>query len=579
MEFGKQLDEYMTLLDCSNRELSEITGISVVSVWRYRNGSRTPKSGSKELEGIAKGLARIAKEREAELSEKMILDSLSETVFSPQETQALIKKLRVIMQELKMPVKELAGAMMYDASFLSKVLRGKIEPSNPDTHIAPLAAYLSSDNIDKNKKLILCRIIGCDIETASDQEKLYNRVYDYLSTDAPLSSHAPATVDSFVKKLDEFNLEDYISKIHFDDITVPTAPIKLPRSRYYHGIEEMKESEIDFVRSTVLSRSKEPVFSYSDMPLKEMSEDEGFTKKYMIGLAMMIKKGLHLNIIHDVSRPFEEMMIGLEGFIPLYMTGQISPYYLKESSGELMNLLLKVSGAAALHGEAVCGFHEMGRYYFSTKKEDVDYYKLQSELLLRKALPLMDIYTAERSREFLKSYYGSFSVRGERKMFFGCLPSAAVPDELLDGMLSGGSADEKDCAAVRGFVKRSRELFEELLERENVTVVLPKISESALKEDAPALSFPTVFRDLGIRYTPEGYRAHFEAAKELFMRYPKCRLEISDSIGLKNIDITVISGKQVIVSKAKSPMIHFVINHPRMVAAFDKFTVPIDGAK
>ena len=70
--------------------------------------------------------------------------------------------------------------------------------------------------------------------------------------------------------------------------------------------------------------------------------------KWMFGRAMMLKKGLHLNIIHDVNRPFNEMMLGLESHIPMYMTGQISPYFLPVSQNSVFNHLLNVSGAAAL---------------------------------------------------------------------------------------------------------------------------------------------------------------------------------------------------------------------------------------
>lgn len=32
----------------------------------------------------------------------------------------------------------------------------------------------------------------------------------------------------------------------------------------------------------------------------------------MFGVAMSLKKGLNLNIIHNIDRPFNEMMLGLE---------------------------------------------------------------------------------------------------------------------------------------------------------------------------------------------------------------------------------------------------------------------------
>ncbi len=45
------------------------------------------------------------------------------------------------------------------------------------------------------------------------------------------------------------------------------------------------------------------------------------------------------------------MMLGLESWIPMYMTGQIEPYYLKNVQNNAFLHLLKVSGAAALSGK------------------------------------------------------------------------------------------------------------------------------------------------------------------------------------------------------------------------------------
>lgn len=80
------------------------------------------------------------------------------------------------------------------------------------------------------------------------------------------------------------------------------------------------------------------------------------------------------------------MMLGLESWIPMYMTGQISPYYLKESTGQTFMHLLKVSGAAALQGEAIYGHHTQGRYYLTKHKTEISYYKEMAELLLKRLL-------------------------------------------------------------------------------------------------------------------------------------------------------------------------------------------------
>lgn len=71
---------------------------------------------------------------------------------------------------------------------------------------------------------------------------------------------------------------------------VPALPFQLPVSKSYFGIKEMMESELDFLKATVLSRSNELVIMYSDMPMKEMADDPEFPKKWMFGMALMLKR-------------------------------------------------------------------------------------------------------------------------------------------------------------------------------------------------------------------------------------------------------------------------------------------------
>ena len=53
-----------------------------------------------------------------------------------------------------------------------------------------------------------------------------------------------------------------------------------------------------------------------------MAKDPDFPKKWIYSMALMLKKGLHLHQIHNIDRSFEEMMLGLESWIPMYMTGK-----------------------------------------------------------------------------------------------------------------------------------------------------------------------------------------------------------------------------------------------------------------
>ena len=51
--------------------------------------------------------------------------------------------------------------------------------------------------------------------------------------------------------------------------------------------------------------------------------------------------------------------------------------------------------------------------------------------------------------------------------------------------------------------------------------------------------------------------------------------ETTDNNAFKNINITILPNKYVILSKENAPSIHFVIYHPTLVNAIEKLEVPI----
>lgn len=108
---------------------------------------------------------------------------------------------------------------------------------------------------------------------------------------------------------------------------VPSLPFRLPASRNYYGIEEMKQGELDFFKATALSKSRRPRFHVQRYAHGRYGGRSRLRiKNGGFGIAVALRKGLHLDIIHNIDRPFEEMMLGLESLIPIYMTGQVSPY-------------------------------------------------------------------------------------------------------------------------------------------------------------------------------------------------------------------------------------------------------------
>ena len=163
--------------------------------------------------------------------------------------------------------------------------------------------YKSSEDI-KN----LSKILDCD-ENSLNNENIFDTLFNWLTCENKVESNQ---VVEFLNNLDKFNLNDYIKAIKFDELKVLNIPFYKAKTKCYYGIEEMKQGELDFFKATVLSKSMEDIFMCSDMPMEDMGKDIEFGKKWMFAIAMCLKKGLHLNIIHNLDRPFNEMMLGLE---------------------------------------------------------------------------------------------------------------------------------------------------------------------------------------------------------------------------------------------------------------------------
>ena len=272
------------------------------------------------------------------------------------------KNFHTLLTVVPINISDLARFLNFDPSYISRIRNGQRQPANPTEFARKISAFVARHCQTEEQKAVISSLIHCPMEELSNYTDFQVRLTDWLLAG---EGAVKDSMTVFLEKLDEFNLDEYIHVIHFDKLKVPSVPFQIPTSRTYWGISEMMESELDFLKATVLSKSTAPVIMYSDMPMKEMAKDPEFPKKWMFGMALMLKKGLHLYQIHNLDRSFDEMMLGLESWIPMYMTGLISPYYLKNTQNNTFLHLLKVSGSAALSGEAITGYHENGKYYLT----------------------------------------------------------------------------------------------------------------------------------------------------------------------------------------------------------------------
>ena len=568
MKFNELLNQHIAQIGCTAKELSEKSGIAPASLSRYRAGERMPDY--KQLKKLLHGLEVLAEEHGiSTINDKTLQSSFADVLTEASfDYEQFTEKLNMLLSELDISVSELSRALNFDASYLSRIRLGQRRPSDRDGFIRGVCQYV----IRKRVLADIAKLTGNKPEDMETETAGLQCLYRWLSSGV---TETTDYMDDFLKKLDTFDLDEYIRAIHFDELKVPSVPFQLPTAKRYYGVEAMKQGELDFFKTTVLSKSKKNVFMCSDMPMEDMGEDVDFGKKWMFGIAMMLKKGLHLNIIHNVDRPFKEMMLGLESWIPIYMTGQVSPYYLKGKHNSVYCHFMYVSGQAALSGECVQGYHDEGQYYLTNKTDEVSYFQKRADRLLTKAQPLMEIYRRDMEKRFSAFQQEDALVPGTRRNILSSLPIYTLPKEQLTKILKRHGVYEKDGKKIMNFAEKQRQLAETMLKSGSMLDEVPLLSREEFEKYPMVLSLSGAFYENELCYTYEEYLLHLEAAKQYEECHPGYSVKVDASHVFRHIQIQIHEGKWVMVSKNKAPVIHFVIRHPLMLNAFENFVAPV----
>lgn len=573
MRFQELLDCYMQRLGCSGRELAEASGLSAAIISRYRSGSRLPSSRSDSLDRLADGLAKIAEKRGEALTAAEVRSALEKSLEREKQPMLSAENLAALMAALEISPAELAQALSYDTSYISRVRSGQRNPADAAAFAEGVGSFVEQRYVRRKDRQRLAELLGCPEEQIQEEGQRRQALRDWLLQE---KAQARPQATAFLEKLDAFDLEEYIEAIHFRDIKLPSFPVPFPSARTYYGVEQMKAGELDFFKMTVLSRQGDSVLMCSDMPMEDMGQDQTFAKKWMFGLAAMLKKGLHLNMIHNLNRPFAEMMLGLEGWIPLYMTGQVTPYYLPGVHNQIFCRLLYVSGAAALAGECISGCHENGKYYLTKKQEELKYYRGRSRDLLRRAQPLMEIFRAENRSRFEAFLQGDGQVRGSRHGILSVPPIYTMEETLLKEILTRNGIAEAEQAALCEAVAQRRSMAERILTDSTIFDELHAMSRDEFNRRRVSLSTAGIFYEAPLAYTYEDYLAHIRQTEAFARQHANYSVNLNMAPAFHNIAISILEGRWVVVSKEGDPVIHFVIRHPQLREAIEQMTLPVN---
>ena len=554
MKFNEIFNNYINLIGCTSKDISNISKLSESIISRYKNGTRVPNNDTLDL--LSNTLSTLSNNK---YNKSTILnDFYNATNISNIDFSIVVNNLNTLINTFNINASTLSKFLNYDASYLSRIRNNTRIPSNKEEFIDSLTNFILKKYNNEKYNETLINLINNDIN--------FNNIKTWLLTNKVKETN---NISNFLNKLDEFDLNDFIKSIKFDELKVPTIPFYKAKTKSYYGIEEMKKGELDFFKATVLSKSKEDIFMCSDMPMEDMAKDTEFGKKWMFGIALSLKKGLNLNIIHNLDRPFNEMMLGLESWIPLYMTGQVKPYYFKDIKNNIYHHINYKSGSVILTGECINNNHDKGKYYISTNNKELEYYKTKCDLLLKKSNSLMDIYRKENIDKFNIFMSKDKDIKCDRKRIYSTLPLFTINDNLLLKILKRNKINKTDIDKILNYKKEEELNTLNILKTNKINDIIYKIDKKDFNNKI-YLSLENIFYDIEIKYTYEEYLEHYN--NTINYKNNNYIVSINEYKTFNNININILKNKYVHLTKSGDPIIHFIIRHPKLMDAIANFT-------
>lgn len=580
MRFDEQLDQYMKKFGCTNQELARASGLGTGTISRYHSGKRTPPPDSPQLAGLAHGLALLAEEKRAEGDQAAL--SLEEDIQKqlqsllaqdrPEDYGRYLVNLNTLLDELEVKKVDLARHLHMDPSHVSRILSGKRRPVDTGQFTGDVISYVLNACATEAGFAAMASLYGCAPEVLSDPYELRERTARWLDSNA--ASPVDSSLRSFLKRLNDFDLNDFMRSIPLAGIQIPAPASPQPGTKFYYGIAGLMQAELDFLHEAALSDSRQDVILHNDMPMLAMSEDRAFKNQFMFGMAALLRKGLHLHNIHDIHRPSSEMLLGLEGWIPMYMTGQISPYYLKEETNRTFLHHILSAGTVAVAGEGIAGKQAHSRFLVTTEKEDVLYYRRRSEDLLKRALPFMHIFRKEQEVYFLARMKKLLSEPGRHRLLCSAPPLFTMAEPLLRRILARSQVGQEETEKILLFYRDTKAAVESDA-RSTWELELPECPSPG-EESSVRLALSWLFPGRDVCYTQAEYQEHLRQTEEYAAAHQNVTFSVNPFAAFRNIDVTVVQGRYVLLSKCNAPVIHFVIYQPKLVNAFDSF-VPVPG--
>ncbi len=473
------------------------------------------------------------------------------------------EKLELLMNITNLSNSALARLISVDASAISRLRRGVRKPARKATYIEPMAQTFARMCKSDYHKIALKKAIEMDCPDLvfTENLSLESTIYEWLNNDKKYPSDS---LDEFMHNFINFQFKKENSIAKIDDIKIIDYPSTEINTLY--GKEGKQKAVLTFLSLVLDSSQPQTLYLYSDEDI-EWLVDPPFRVKWASLMVQIILKGHQIKIIHDVARNFDEMLSGINEWLPLYMTGVIEPYYYPKTRDGLFKQTIFIATETAAITSFTVNSNKNAPNLLITDKTMI--YALIEEFkdFLILCRPLMHIFTPyNHSDEYLAllaEFEDEISNTIIKTNAFSCI---TMPPDIIKSIFSRANSPKKDLL-ISYHLKRLDKFNKKLKSSTFIEIITPA-TPAEVKEGKIPVDFSDMLNDIPLFYTPDEYLKHLKNIIKLLKSNENYQVIISPKKLLAGSMVYVKEDVGVLVGKTPLPSTIFAINESNMTAAF-----------
>ncbi len=463
------------------------------------------------------------------------------------------RRLSLLMNVLNITNNALAKALSVDPSLVSRWRSGSRTPAKDSHYIEMIASYVVDHAKMEHQKLAICEITGCAPQSL-EREELVQIVTGWL-----LDTAIPDTklIGGFLNKISLFKTLPGMGELN-----VPIEGQKVDFEIFYAN-KGKQIGVMKFLSFAMQSSKISTLLLYSDESVDWFLSDRNYALQLGGTLIELTKKGWKINMVHTMSRDISEMLAAIDFWLPLYMTGSVTPYYNpKYREHYFRRTLFVIPQTAAFFCSTLENFQQTVNFLV-TAQNIVELLEEEYKQFLGTCRPLMKIPQVG-SQEMFTLLEDFEEQSAPSFMMTDGLPFATMPEEVLEKILTRNQI-QSDQQIISHWRKRSA-FFQKNL-KENVCVHILALTDAEhIKAGKVSVEMPASDRELF--YSTKEYIEHLEYLLYLTEKYNNYHLCICSKNINTNVHVSVKDQIGVTVFKKDPPVRLFAINHPDMTNAF-----------